>query len=149
MPQQNSRSLARINVSNIAAAFELPDYLKSTPSPSLLKREAEKNHKYARLITVAQKQSKEKKRLQTPNFSAFIVSDYGDLSPVAMEFQEWLVATFAKKCEREVPRADGCSVSDLTRAFRWKFKLNIQLAIAAGLGAMILTAGHPFESKAR
>ena len=48
----------------------------------------------------------------------------------------------------EGPRADGCSVADLTHAFRWIFKLNIQLAIA-GLGAMMLTAGHPYESRAR
>ena len=41
----------QINASNIAATFELPDYL---PSPSLLKREAEKNLKYSRLITVTQ-----------------------------------------------------------------------------------------------
>ena len=47
----------QINSSNIAATFELPDYLKVQPSPSLLKREAEKNFKYSRLITVAQKQT--------------------------------------------------------------------------------------------
>ena len=133
----------KINVSNIAASFELPDFLKSRPSPSLVWKEGEKNHKYSRLITVAQRQTKEKKRLQTPNFSAFIVSDFGDLSPKAIELQEWLVATFAKKCKQEGPRADGCSTDELTRAFRRKFKLNIQLAIAAGLGSMILTAGHP------
>ena len=137
----------KINASNIAAAFELPDYLKSTPSPSLLKKEVDKNHKYSRLITVAQRQTKEKKRLQTPTFSAFIVSDFGYLSPVALELQEWLVATFAKKCEREGPRDDGCSTTDLTRAFRWKFKLNMQLAIATGLGGMLLTAGQPFEPR--
>jgi len=138
----------KVNVANIAAAYELPDYLKSTPSPSLLKREVDKNQKYSRLITVAQKQTKEKKRLQTPSFSAFIVSDFGDLSPVALELQEWLVATYAKKCEREGPRADGCSVADLTRAFRWKFRLDIQLAVATGLGGMLLTAGQPFERRA-
>ena len=96
----------KINVSNIAAAFELPDYLKAKPSPSLLKREAEKNFKYARLITVAQRQTKEKKRLQCPTFTSFIVSDFGDLSPAAVELQEWLVTCFAKKCEREGARAE-------------------------------------------
>ena len=33
----------QMNASNIAATFELPDYLKAKPSPSLLKREAKKN----------------------------------------------------------------------------------------------------------
>ena len=51
----------QVTASNIAATFELPDYLKAKPSPSLLKREAEKKFKYTRLITVAQKQTKEKK----------------------------------------------------------------------------------------
>ena len=60
-----------VNVASIAAAFELPASLRVNPSPSLLKREAEKYHKYSRLITVAQRQTKEKKRLQTPVFSPF------------------------------------------------------------------------------
>ncbi len=81
----------QINSSNIAATFELSDYLKTKPSPSLLKREAEKNHKYSRLITVAQKQTKDKKRLHCPSFNSFIVSDYGDVSPAAIELQEWLL----------------------------------------------------------
>jgi hypothetical protein len=134
----------QINASNIAAAFELPDYLKVKPSPSLLKREAEKNSKYSRLITVAQKQTKEKKRLQCPTFSSFIVSNFGDLSPAAIELQEWLVTAYAKKCEREGSRDDGCNAADMIRCFRQKFKLNVQLAIASGLGAMLLTAGQPF-----
>ena len=134
----------QINSSNIAATFELPDYLKVQPSPSLLKREAEKNFKYSRLITVAQKQTKEKKRLHCPTFTAFIVSDFGDLSPAALELQEWLVTAYAKKCEREGTRADGCNSADLIRSFRQKFKLNVQLAIASGLGGMLLTAGQPF-----
>ena len=33
----------KMTASNIAATFELPDYLRNKPSPSLLKREAEKN----------------------------------------------------------------------------------------------------------
>jgi hypothetical protein len=134
----------KINASNIAATFEVPDYLKVQPSPSLLKREAEKNLKYSRLVTVAQKQTKEKKRLNCPTFTSFIVSDFGDLSPAAMELQEWIVTAYAKKCDREGSRADGCSPADLVRAFRQKFKLNVQLAIAAGLGGMLLTAGQPF-----
>jgi hypothetical protein len=111
------------------------DYLRAKPSPSLLKREAEKNLKYSRLITVAQKQAKEKKRLQCPTFNSFIVSDFGDLSPAAIELQEWLVAAYAKKCEREGARADGCNKADM---------LNVQLAVASGLGGMLLTAGQPF-----
>jgi len=92
----------QVNAANIASAFELPDYLKAKPSPSLLSREANKNSKYSR-ITVAQRQTKEKKRLQCPMFNSFIVSDFGDLSPAAVELQEWIVTSFAKKCERDGP----------------------------------------------
>jgi hypothetical protein len=133
----------KITASSIAATFQVPDYLKATPSPSLLKREAEKNFKYSRLITVAQKQTKEKKRLQCPSFNSFIVSDFGDLSPAAVELQEWIVTAYAKKCERDGARLDGCNKQDMVRAFRQKFKLNVQLAIASGLGGMLLTAGQP------
>ena len=78
-------------------------------------------------------------------FSSFIGPDFGDLSPATIELQEWIVSMYAKKCAREGPRADGCSSTDLTRAFRRRFKLNLQLAIAAGLGGMILTAGQPYS----
>ena len=134
----------KVTASSIAATFQVPDYLKVKPSPSLLKREAEKNFKYSRLITVAQKQTKEKKRLQCPTFNPFIVSDFGDLSPAAVELQEWLVAAYAKKCEREGARLDGCNKADMVRSFRQKFKLNVQLAVASGFGGMLLTAGQPF-----
>jgi hypothetical protein len=134
----------KVTASNIAATFQLPDYLRANPSPSLQKREVEKNFKYSRLIAVAQKQAKEKKRLQCPIFNSFIVSDFGDLSPAAIEFQEWLVAAYAKKCEQEGARPDGCDKASMVRSFRQKFKLNVQLAVASGLGGMLLTAGQPF-----
>ena len=88
----------RVTSHNLAAAFELPDYAKASPSPSLLKREADKSHKYSRLITVAKRQTIEKKRLKTPSFAPFIVSSFGDLSPQAVELQEWLVAAYARNC---------------------------------------------------
>jgi hypothetical protein len=134
----------KITASNVAATFQLPDYLRAKPSPSLQKREVEKTFKYSRLIAVAKKQTKEKKRLQCPTFNPFIVSDFGDLSPAAIELQEWLVSAYAKKCEREGVRPDGCDRVSMIRSFRQKFKLNVQLAVASGLGGMLLTAGQPF-----
>ena len=41
-------------------------------------------------------------------------------------------------------RADGLSTSELVRQFRHRFKVGAQLAIAAGLGAMIQGAGQPW-----
>ena len=102
-----TRVLLNDSASNLSATFHVPDYLKSAPSPSLLKKEVEKNFKYSRLIDVARKQTKDKKRLQCPSFNSFLVSDFGDLSPAAVELQEWLVTAFAKKCEREGARSEG------------------------------------------
>jgi hypothetical protein len=135
----------KATASNLSATFHVPDYMKAAPSPSLLKKEVEKNFKYSRLIDVARKQTKDKKRLQCPSFNSFLVSDFGDLSPAAVELQEWLVTAFAKKCEREGARSDGCKIADMVRSFRQKFKLNVQLAIASGFGAMLLSAGQPFD----
>ena len=54
------------------------------------------------------------------------------------------MSAYAKKCEREGPRPDGCNTTDLIRSFRQKFKINVQLAVASGFGGMLLTAGQPF-----
>jgi hypothetical protein len=74
-------------VTSTSTLFEIPDYVKAAPSPSLLKREAEKHHKYSRLIIVAQKQTVEKKRLKTPKFAPFIVSAFGDFAPEAIQLR--------------------------------------------------------------
>ena len=130
----------KLTASNISATFELPDYLKATPSPSLLKREVEKTFKYSRLITVAAKQAKDKKRLQCPTFNPFIVSDFGDLSPAAVELQEWLVAAYAKRCVREGSRLDGCNRVD--GALLSPEAQAQRTTVASGL-SMLLTAGQP------
>ena len=118
----------KVNSSNLSSLFELPDYMRAAPSPSLLKREAEKIHRYSRLITIAQKQTTERKRLKTPTFAPFIISSFGDLSPQAVELQEWLVAAYGRNCERLGARSDGLSTAELVKSFRRRFKLNIQLA---------------------
>ena len=66
------------------------------------------------------------------------------MSPAASDLQEWIVEQYRRKCAKEKSRADACSTSDLVRQFRHKFKIDIQFAIAAGLGAMIQAAGQPW-----
>src|SRR4051812_3211787 len=73
-----------------------------------------------------------------------VPDDLGELSPAASDLQEWIVEQYRRKCSADKSRADGCSTSDLVRQFRHKFKLDIQFAIAAGLGAMIQAAGQPW-----
>ena len=57
-----------------------------------------------------------------------------------LQLQEWIVEQYRRKCAADKSRTDGYSTSDLVRQFRHKFKIDIQFAIAAGLGAMIQAA---------
>ena len=79
-----------------------------------------------------------------PSFTPFVVSDFGEIAPSAMDLQEWIVEQFRRRCVKLGRRADGCSTSDLVRQFRHKFKVGIQMAIATGLGSMIQAAGQPW-----
>ena len=84
------------------------------------------------------------KRLTLPSFIPFVVSDLGELAPDAANLQEWIVEQYRHKCSKLAPHADGCSTSELVRKFRHRFKIGIQMAMAAGLGAMIQAAGQPW-----
>ena len=79
-----------------------------------------------------------------PSYLPFVVSDFGELAPAAIDLQEWLVNQFCIRCVKLGRRADGCSTDDLVRQFRHRFKIGIQMAVASGLGAMILAAGQPW-----
>ena len=139
------KAIAKKNLSaSVASSHGVPDALQFAPSPALLDREALKVEKYSRLVMVAKKQHADKKRFSLPTFIPFAVSDIGELSPAASDLQEWIVEQYRRKCAKEKSRADGCSTSDLVRQFRHKFKIDIQFAIAAGLGAMIQVAGQPW-----
>ena len=127
---------------SLAANLSVPDPLRSDPSPLLLERTTAKNEKYARLLLVAQKQAREKKRAQAPVFLTFAVSDYGELAPVARELLDWIVNQYRIKLEREGNRPDGCKPLDLARIFRYRLRVGIQMALAAGCGEMICKAGQ-------
>ena len=143
-----NKELTAIAKRNLSAAVSdlhrLPDALQFDPSPTLLDRESEKVEKYSRLLMVAKKQHMDGKRTSLPSFAPFVVSDFGELSPAAVDLQEWLVDQFKRKCIKRGTLGDGCSTLDLVRQFRHKFKVAIQFAMAAGLGAMIQAAGQPW-----
>ena len=90
-----------------------------------VKRELKKIEKYSRLISIAKKQHRENKWISLPKFTPFIISDCGELSPMAYDLLEWLVEQFRKKCAKTSPRADGCLSADLVRGFRHKIKVNL------------------------
>ena len=136
------KSSCKRNLSTaVANSNSLPDALQYDPSPTLLDREAKKVEKYSRLVLMANNTGK---RSSLPSFAPFVVSDFGELSPAAADLQEWIVEQFRRKCVKQGARANGTSTSDLVRQFRHKFKVGIQFAMAAGLGAMIQAAGQPW-----
>ena len=139
------KAIAKRNLSAaVADLHKLPDVLQHDPSPTLLDREAFKTEKYSRLLMMARKQHTDGKRSCLPSFVPFIVSDFGELSPAAADLQEWLVDQYKKKCATQGSRADGYTTCVLVKQFRHKLKIGVQLAIAAGLGSMIQTAGQPW-----
>ncbi len=73
---------------NEAEAINRQDCTTYDPSPTLLDREAEKVDKYSRLVMVARKQHMDGKRSSLPTFAPFVVSDFGELSPAAVDLQE-------------------------------------------------------------
>jgi hypothetical protein len=137
------KALAKKKLSaDIADLYKLPDVFLAEPSPNLLQREGEKIEKYSRLILTARKQFTEGKRLAIPAFSPFVFSDCGQLAPQAIELQDWIVEQYRRKCAKIGARSDGFTVQELVRSFRHKLKVEVQLAIAAGLGQMIQAAGQ-------
>jgi hypothetical protein len=139
------KAIVKRNLStSMSDLHALPDMLQHDPSPTLLARETEKVEKYSRLLMVATKQHSDGKRTSLPTFAPFVVSDLGELAPAAVSLQEWLVDQYRRKLLKYGARADGCSTADLVRTFRHKFKTGIQLAMAAGIGAMIQAAGQPW-----
>jgi hypothetical protein len=124
----------------IAVDLKLPDILRTDSSPVLLSRESVKREKYSRLLLVAGKQFRDGKRAKMPVFVPYAISNC-ELSPAAIELHDWISDQYRAKCVKEGMRADGCTIPDLVRAFRRKLVMRTQLAIAAGIGGMICSAG--------
>jgi hypothetical protein len=135
-----SRQLSK----NLSVASNLPDLMRSDPSPSLLSRQALKTEKYSRLMFVAGKQFRDGKRCSMPTFVPFAVSNLGELSPAAVELHDWISDQFRLKCIKEGARADGCNAPELVNAFRRKLRARTLFAVAAGIGSMICNAGLPW-----
>ena len=95
---------------------------------------------------IASKQFRDRKRPHDPSFAPYAVSNFGELSPAAIELHDWLSDQYRRKLLSEGPRADGCTLPDLVRAFRRKLMNRVQLAVAAGIAGMICNAGLPWGS---
>ena len=124
-----------------SALFTNNTFSSVKPSPALEDREHVKAEKYARLVTVANRQTAEGKRPCKPLFSPCAVSTTGELGPGANALQESIVNQFFVKCKASSHRADGLTTKELVRSFRHRLKINLQFAIAVGMGNLILSAG--------
>ena len=122
--------------------YFLQDNYEHDPSPSLLAREVEKADMYGHIVVIVAKQHLDGKRSTLPTFTPFIASDYGEIAPQAIVFQEWLVNQFRLKCSRDGSKNNGHATPDLVRNFRHRFKMSVQVAIAAGMGSIIQAAGR-------
>ena len=140
-PSVISQELSHLLAKQSSALFTSNTFASTKPSPVLDDRESLKAEKYARLITVANRQTAEGKRLCKPIFSPCAVSTTGELGAGANLLQEWIVNQYHAKCKRSAHRSDGLTVNELVRTFRHKFKLNLQFVIAVGMGNLILQAG--------
>ena len=143
--EREFKSIMARNVStSTAAALASTDVLKFQASPIVLERSTAKCEKYSRLVWIAKKQTVQKKRRQAPQFSAFCVSDFGELSPSAFNMLDLLVDKRRSLAERAGPRSDGVKPLDIVREFKHKLRTDIQMAIAAGSGEMFHAAGQPW-----
>ena len=129
-----------------ANSLKLPDTLLTEPSPTLAHKEKLKIEKYSRLLVVTKRQYTQRKRKQAPSFSPFALADNGELGPSAISFQEWLVERYRKHIVAEPPHIDELDSQALIRSFRHRLKLSVQIALASGYGAMLNSAGGPWDS---
>lgn len=139
--------MARNVSASTAAALAATDVLKFQASPIVLERAAAKVEKYARIIWIAKKQAQQKKRRQAPVFSAFCVSDFGELSPSAFNMLDWLVDKRRSLAEQAGPRADGVKPLEIVCQFKHRLRMDIQMAIAAGSGEMFRAAGQAWARR--
>ena len=86
------KELAAIAKRNLTEAVgdmhALPKAWNQDPGPTLLERQSEKCAKYGRLVMIAAKQHLDGKRASIPVFAPFVVSDFGELAPNAVDLQE-------------------------------------------------------------
>ena len=141
LPAELNSLKARKQAALVAAQQHVPDLLELQPSPAVVKREQDKIAKYAILTTMAHKQVAEQKRQAPPVLFPFVLTDNGEFGPAADALQEVLVETYRKQ---PYHRLDGVSAAQRVIAFRQKFRNEVAMALAAGLGAMACNAGVPW-----
>lgn len=130
----------KMHSQQIAHDAKVP-HIPQRTSPALTNREKFKKSKYARLITVADKQFYDRQRTSKPGFIPFAMSTAGELGPDAHSLIAWLIDKFRLKCKAQGRRADGMTVRELVADFHRRLRVTLQFAMAAGMGQLIAEAG--------
>lgn len=102
-----------------------------------------KRNCYAPLMAFAEKQEKDGKRLSSPKFYPAVCSTFGECGAGLFSLQERIIKAYLRDLDVQGPRLDGYSPSYLSAVFREDFKASVQVAVAKGVGRMLLEAGLP------
>ena len=101
---------------------------------------------YAPLITIAEKQLIDGKRLTKPTFITAAMSTAGEMGLETIQLQEWLTASYARMLGTLPKRDDDIGIKKLTADFRNRYRNRIAVAVARGQAQMCLSAGLPATS---
>ena len=135
--------LQRQAAAGVAADKKTIELLLQDPSPVVCERAAKKVEKYSRLLLIAKKQTIERKRPSCPAFVPFLLSDVGEMAPMALDLISWISQAYKTKI-MATPILNGESIAELVRRFKRKLQAGLRLALADGAGAVIQSAGLPW-----
>ena len=120
---------------------------KSVVKGKALQDQTNKKHGvYDPLITIAEKQFIDWKRLTKPTFITAAMSTAGEMGRETIQLQEWLTASYARMLGTLPKRDDDIGIKKLTADFRNRYRNRIAVAVARGQAQMCLSAGLPVTS---
>ena len=102
---------------------------------------------YQPLVSVAQRQVHSGRRQEMPKFLPVVVSTHGELGRGAQTLIERLTHSYGLRLTEEGERKDGAEVGELTARFRHELRCTLKVAVAKGLGRMLLASGLPFRKR--
>ena len=108
---------------------------------SLQEQTQSKHNRYAPLVTIAQKQTIDGKRISEPEFIAAAMSTAGEMGWETIRLQEILTASYARMLGTQPKRDDGIGIKKLTANYRNKLRNRVAIAVARGQARMCFSAG--------
>lgn len=143
------QTIARLRSQMQSALDGIQNLRKQEVSAAVRAAVLAKITKYSRLVAIARSQKDHKLRPSYPEFRAVVISTLGEFGIDTVEVQEFLLACYKRKLEREGDRADGLSTQQLTARFRSRLRIGMQVAMAKGCADMATRAGLPSSKNRR